>query len=141
MIPATVKDQARVLTILTSSFATNKSVNYIIKQDKHRMKRIQLLMKYSFHLCLQSGAVFLSDDKKRCAVILYPDKKKTNFKSVLWDLRLVLFSIGIKNISKTIRRESEVKKRHPQVPFAYLWFIGVSPDAQCSPLFSPCRMA
>lgn len=87
-------------------------------------------MEYSFHSCLRFGDIFLSDDRKGCALILYPDKRKTHFKSILLDLKLAFISIGPKNILKTLRRESEIKERHPNEPIAYLWFIGVAPRSQ-----------
>lgn len=48
MIPADYKDKELVVDILTKSFADNKSVNYIIKQDGKRIERIKNLMRYSF---------------------------------------------------------------------------------------------
>ena len=51
-----------VIEILASSFDTNASVNYIIKQDKHREKRIRALMDYSFEVCYLFGEIFLFND-------------------------------------------------------------------------------
>ena|ERR1035437_9531458 len=82
MIRAEYNDKNRVVDILTTSFDDNKSVNYIIKHDKKRVKRIKKLMEYSFDMCYFFGDVFLTDDKKGCALILLPDKKKTNLKSI-----------------------------------------------------------
>lgn len=130
MMKATLVDKSLIVDILVKSFETNKSVNYVIKQDSQKLRRIQLLMEYSFHACLRWGDIFLSDNKQGCALILYSEKRRTNLPSIFWDLKLALFSIGLKNILKTVRRESEVKKRHPVYPFAYLWFIGVNPASQ-----------
>jgi len=130
MITATSADRHIVIDILTSSFDTNKSVNYIIKQDNHKVRRIQRLMDYAFHMCLRFGHVFLSDDKKGCALMIYPEKKQNTFQTLIWNLKLAFFSIGITNLPKTVKRESEIKKRHPTDPFTYLWFIGVFPAAQ-----------
>lgn len=130
MMKATLEDKSLIVNILAKSFATNKSVGYLINQEGNKMRRIQLLMKYSFDVCLQWGDIFLSDNKQGCALILYPEKKRTNFQSIFWDLKLALFSIGLINIAKALRRENEIRKRHPTVPFAYLWFIGVDPVLQ-----------
>jgi len=130
MITATIEDESIVVDILTSSFETNQSVNYIIKQDIHKKKRLRVLMEYSFYLCLRFGKVFLSENKKACALILYPDKQKTTFTSIFWDVKLALVSIGRRNLIKALKRESQIKKRHPAVPFVYLWFIGVTPEEQ-----------
>src|SRR5690606_22702815 len=119
-----------VIEILASSFDTNASVNYIIKQDKHREKRIRALMDYSFEVCYLFGEIFLSNDNKACALIVYPDKKKTTLKSISLDLKLIFQCVGIGNIMKTLKREKLINSLHPKAPFSYLWFIGVAPEDQ-----------
>ncbi len=90
MRKAELSDKDLIVDILTRSFETNQSVNYIVKQDKQRLDRIAVLMDYSFEVCYMYGDVFLSDDKKACALVTYPDKKKTTLKSVLLDVKLIL---------------------------------------------------
>ncbi|HNP24868.1 MAG TPA: GNAT family N-acetyltransferase [Bacteroidia bacterium] len=130
MIKAKYSDKNLVIDILTKSFDTNQSVNYILKQDAKRIKRITALMDYSFEVCFVSGEVILSDDKKGCALVTYPDKKKTTLKSILLDVKLILSSVGLKNIKKTLAREAMINKMHPKQPMYYLWFIGVDPEHQ-----------
>ncbi|WP_207428901.1 N-acetyltransferase [Pedobacter sp. SYSU D00535] len=132
MIKASSHDKGLVIDILTKSFDTNQSVNYIVKQDKHREKRVEALMDYSFEVCYSFGEVFLSENKKACALILYPDKKKTNLKSILLDIKLILHSVGISNVQKALSRESKIKKLQPKEPMYYIWFIGVDPEYQNS---------
>lgn len=127
---ANIEDKDLVVDMLIKSFDSNLSVNYIVKQDDRRRKRLEELMRYSFEVCRLFGDVFLSDDKKACALILYPDKKKKTAKSVWLDLNLVFKSIGIKGISKTLEREALLKKvRGPELK-TVLWFIGVDPKDQ-----------
>lgn len=130
MKKAEYKDKGLVVNILTKSFDTNQSVNYIVKQDEKRIKRVAALMDYSFEVCYSFGDVFLSDDKKACALVLYPDKRKTTIKSVLLDVKLILFCVGLENIKKTLARESRIKKIQPKELMYYLWFIGVTPEHQ-----------
>ena len=130
MEKANYMDKSLIVDILTKSFEDNLSVNYIIKQDRKRERRIRALMDYSFEVCYLFGDVFLSNDKKACALIVYPDKKKTTLKSVWLDLALILRSVGISNISKTLKREKLINSAHPKTPFSYLWFIGVAPGDQ-----------
>ena len=52
-------DKNLVVDILTKSFDTNQSVNYIVKQDQKRVKRISALLNYSFEVCHMFGDVFL----------------------------------------------------------------------------------
>jgi len=130
MIKATNKDRDRVIDILAESFDNNKSVNYIIKQDKKRNQRIRKLMAYSFDVCYLYGEVYLTDDKKGCALILLPDKKRTNFKSFLLDVKLIITCTGLANLGKAMSRETKIKKLHPKELMYYLWFIGVDEKEQ-----------
>jgi ribosomal protein S18 acetylase RimI-like enzyme len=132
MIKAAYTDKDLVVDILAKSFETNQSVNYIIMQDEKKLKRVRYLMEYSFEVCFLFGDVFLSPDKKACALVLYPDKKKTTLKSILLDIKLILNSVGFQNIKKTLAREAMIKKVQPQERMAYLWFIGVDPEYQNS---------
>ena len=121
------EDKKQVLEILTNSFDTNKSVNYIVKQDSKRVNRIRELMDYSFEICYHFGKVYLSDDKKACALVLFPDQKKTTLKSIWMDIRLILKSVGVFNIRKALERESKIKAVQDKNLMYYLWFIGVDP--------------
>ena len=125
-------DKNLVIDILTDSFETNQSVNYIVKQDNKRIKRIRSLMDYSFEVCYSYGEVFLSNNKKACALVLFPDKKKTTLKSIFLDIKLILSCVGLNNIMKAMNRESKIKAmQHKQLMY-YLWFIGVDPKYQNS---------
>jgi Acetyltransferase (GNAT) family len=130
MIKATSSDKQLIVNILTDSFSQNQSVNFIIKQDKKRVERIKALMDYSFEMCFLFGEVYLSDDKKGCALILNPDKKKTTLQSIYLDSKLVIKCLGLKNLFKAMRREAIIQKQHPNELMYYLWFIGVSIEHQ-----------
>ena len=130
MIKAKYSDKNLVVDILTKSFDTNQSVNYIVKQDAKRAQRVRALMDYSFEVCYLFGDVFLSDDKRSCALITYPDKKTTTFRCIVLDVKLILFAVGLKNIKKTLARETLINKIQPKELKYYLWFIGVDPEYQ-----------
>jgi ribosomal protein S18 acetylase RimI-like enzyme len=130
MIEATNSDKNTVVDILAQSFKDNKSVNYIVKQDVLRMQHIRQLMDYSFDVCKSFGRVVLSEDKKACALIVYPDKKRTTVKSIVLDLKLITKCIGISGLRKAMSRESKIKKLQPKERLYYLWFIGVHPVEQ-----------
>lgn len=130
MIKATYQDKDRVIDILAESFDDNGSVNYIAKQDRKRKQRIRKLMAYSFDICYLFGEVFLTDNRSGCALILFPDKKKNNLKSIFLDIKLVVSCIGISNIKKAMVRESKIKELQPKKLMYYLWFIGVDQDQQ-----------
>ncbi|MHB1179267.1 MAG: GNAT family N-acetyltransferase [Daejeonella sp.] len=130
MIKATYSDKDLVVDILTKSFDDNQSVNYIVQQDEKRIDRVKALMDYSFEVCYAFGEVILSDDKKACALILFPEQKRTSFKSILLDVKLILSCVGISNINKALSRDTKIKKLQPKELMYYLWFIGVYPEYQ-----------
>jgi len=84
-------------------------------------------MAYSFQVCQLFGEVWLSDDRRACALVLYPEKKKTMFQSIWLDITLIFKAVGLSGIKKVLKREAEIKKRQPKLCMAYLWFIGVNP--------------
>ncbi|MFN3404842.1 MAG: GNAT family N-acetyltransferase [Cytophagaceae bacterium] len=131
MINAAYSDRSLIIDILTDSFDENKSVNYVVKQDRKRKERIRKLMTYSFDVSHRFGEVYLSDDKCACALIVFPDKKKMTLKSILWDAKLAFTCIGsLSGIFKVLNRESKIKATHPSVPIIHLWFIGVKKENQ-----------
>ena len=130
MIRATEADKDLVVNILTSAFLENKSVNYIVRQDKFIRKRIEALMAYSFDCCTLFGEIYLSEDRNACALVSFPDRKKTSLKSFLLDIKLILKSNGISNIPKVLEREKLISKNYPDSGIYYLWFIGVAPENQ-----------
>lgn len=118
-------DKKLVVDILTQSFADNKSVNYIVKQDSKKAIRLRRLMDYSFDACYNFGEILLSNDRKACALVIYPDKKRTTLKSIVADIKLIFTCTGLGNVKKAMQRESAIKNIHPKKMIYYLWFIGV----------------
>jgi hypothetical protein len=130
MKEATSEDKGLIVSILTESFQDNQSVNYLIPADNKRLKRIRALMEYSYETCRMFGKVYLSDDKSGCALVSFPERKKTTLKSLWLEVKLILTGIGFGNISRAINREKEISKNYPGHPIYYLWFIGVQPAMQ-----------
>lgn len=127
MRSATRTDKLLTTDLLSAAFNDNLSVNYIVRQDERREQRIRALMDYSFEVCYQFGEVLLSDDRKACALLLYPDQKKTTLKSIWLDIKLIFQAVGLVGIKKALDREAQIKQVQPKEPMVYLWFIGVSP--------------
>jgi len=130
MIKATYADKNLVSDLLTRAFDKNKSVNYLIRQNHNRLSRIRELMDYSFEQCMLFGEVYLTEDRKACALILYPHQKKTTFKSAMLDLKLMMNTVSLKSIKKALKREKMIKAVQPAGDKMYLWFIGVDPSEQ-----------
>lgn len=130
MLRAQRYDKELIVNILSDSFDDNKSVNYIVKQDSKRQERMRVLMEYSFDTCFLFGEIYFTDDKKGCALIVLPDKKRTTFKSILLDTKLAIYCMGLANVTKAMQREARIKSVHPEGLIYYLWFIGVAAEEQ-----------
>jgi GNAT superfamily N-acetyltransferase len=125
MIEASHKDKTFIVDLLSRAFDDNKSVNYVLPQDRRRRERIRHLMSYSFEVCHRFGKVYLSEEGRGCAMILFPEQQKTDLSSLVLDFKLITRSIGLSHVRKAMNRESAIKNRHPQELLYYLWFIGV----------------
>lgn len=121
-------DKPLVVRLLCQAFAENMSVNCIVKQDKNKLQHIAALMEYAYDVCSTSGAVWLTDNGKGCALVLYPHLKRTTIRSVWLDVKLIAQAIGWKNVWKAMTRENLVKRLQNRERIAYLWFIGVARD-------------
>ena len=134
MVSASFQDKARVVEILSTSFDQNKSVNQLVKQDKKRLRRIQMLMEYAFEECMEFGQVIISKDRNCCALVLFQERKRFTFRSLFRDLRLTFFISGLGNIGKVVAKEKMVRLAHQELtqgkPAYHLWFIGVMPGSQ-----------
>lgn len=123
-------DKHKVINILTSAFMNNPSVNYIIKQDRKKRARIEALMDYSFEVCFNAGKVLLNDNETACALVSFPDKKKSSMSSFWNDINFVFNVVGLGGITKVLQREKIIHANYPNSHIYYLWFIGVDQDQQ-----------
>jgi ribosomal protein S18 acetylase RimI-like enzyme len=122
-------DKGDIVELLSRSFIDNQSVNYIVQQDS-KAKRVAALMDYSFEVCYESGDVWLTEDRKASALVLYPQLKRITLKSVWLDVRLIFQAIGLSRIPKALKREARIKNLQPTEEMLYLWFIGVDKNFQ-----------
>jgi ribosomal protein S18 acetylase RimI-like enzyme len=130
MTKALYTDKNLVVDILRQSFADNKSINYIIEQDSKKGFRLKHLLAYSFEICYRYGEILLSNDRKACALVIFPDKKRTTLHSIAADIKLISTSMGLGNVKKAMQREAAIKSIHPKKLLYYLWFIGVDTNEQ-----------
>ncbi len=128
---ATYKDRDKAINILCRSFINiliPNSINFVVKKDGNREKRLMALMSYQFDIAMMYGNVFLSDDEKAC--ILYLDKMKFSLKRILLEIKLVISCIGIENVPRVLKREKLLKAYHPEQKFIHLWLMGALPEEQ-----------
>lgn len=130
MRAANWEDKNLVAGILTNAFIDNKSVNYLIPDDRRHESRVRALMDYSFKVCFSSGKVLISDDNSAVALISFPENKRTTFKGLLWEASLVINGIGFRNVSRAMSREKKIAANYPKQPIYYLWFLAVDKNRQ-----------
>jgi ribosomal protein S18 acetylase RimI-like enzyme len=130
MIEAGKIDKNLVINILAASFDTNKSVNFIVKQDKFRTWRIRKLMEHYFYLGLWFGKVLLNDNKTAAAIVIYPERVKPTPRYILAKLKLFFQCVGIRKIFAVNKRQKLIEKYLPSYPYLHLVFFGVDPSSQ-----------
>jgi len=131
MIKAGKIHKERIIGLLADCFDTNKTVNWIVKQDTKRKQRIHDLMDYSFEACLDSEQIWLSDDRNGVIICSMSDDKLPFLEEAYLTARFILKVTGIDRIGKILRRERYVNSFHPQEEeFLYIWFIAVDKSQQ-----------
>ncbi|KAA1247332.1 N-acetyltransferase [Aquimarina sp. RZ0] len=127
MKKASFRDKQLIIDILYDAFITEtfpNSINFVIKQDHNRSKRLYSLMEYQYKMALRFGEIFMSDDEQSCILFIDPEKKKITFKTLIWNTILVMRCIGFKNVLKVIKREKILRANHPEFSFLHLWIMG-----------------
>jgi len=131
MIKAERKDKPIAIDILVEAFdnpTINNSINFIVKNDKYRKKRLRKLMAFQFDMAMLLGTVFFSDNKKAC--VLYIHRWKFSLKRIFLEIKLLFTVIGVENLFRTLKREKLLKSFHPKEPYIHLWLMGVCPSEQ-----------
>lgn len=127
MIKAKKSDKKRIAEILHSAFEPIKesnSINFIVKQDHKRSKRIFILMHYLVEHCMDFGEVLISDNRNACILLKYPHTEKLTFKEVFWQVKLAFRCIGLKNVPKVLKRQATLKKHHIKTPYIHPVIMG-----------------
>ncbi len=106
-----------VVGILIEAFdplQEDNSINFIVRHDEKRRKRLELLMGYLFDKAMRSGEVFLSDNRGSCLLISYKNREVLSWASFKSDFRLVTQCIGLRRIMKALKRQRIVKRNYPK---------------------------
>lgn len=127
MRQCTKKDEQHVIHIITESFDSNPSVNWVIKNDRHRRQRIKALADYSFKTAMARNGAWISDDGEGVALCYRYNFKKEGFEDYVNQITLAFKAIGPGRIFKIMRRDSYFKSQRPTSgDYLYFWFLGVS---------------
>lgn len=131
MIRATLSDRELVVSILVEAFDPIKeenSINFIVRHDTNRGKRLKLLMGYLFDKAIRSGEVFLSDNRASCLLISYKDKDTFSWTALKSDLKLISQCIGLGRILKVYKRQKIVKRNYPKTNYLRPMIFAVKND-------------
>ena len=121
------KDTNLIVDMISDTFKDNKSILYLTGEKKGHLKRIKYLAEYSLKKGFLFGDVFLSDDRKACAVLIDPKKEIISFKSILLDIKLVFQVLQIVRVPKAWKREKIIKSFHPKdKSHIHFWFLSTS---------------
>lgn len=124
MIKASDTDKAKIVQIITNTFDTNPSVNIVIGSKGNRRKKIRRLATYAFVKSLNRNGAYLSDNKKGAALCFRSNQGTSNLNEVMQELRFA-FSIPVRNVIRTLRREAYIKKHRFPGDHLYFWFLAV----------------
>lgn len=119
-----------VLEILFDSFFTNEASISVVKQDENRDKRFKQLLKYSYFFSENFGKIYLDENQKSTALIVYSDKKKMTLKLIFWYVFLLFRVIGFKNCKKVVQRLKTLNENRPNEAHVYIWYIGVRKNSR-----------
>lgn len=129
MRKAVKSEESEIIDVLLSAFDSlifPNSMNFVVKQDDNRTQRLRGLLEYQVKKAFEFGAIYVNEELTAVILFLDPKKSKLTIKVVLWELKLVLKTIGIENVFKVIKREELLKRFHPTGDFKWLWLMGVS---------------
>ncbi|HBH47211.1 MAG TPA: GNAT family N-acetyltransferase [Bacteroidales bacterium] len=135
MIKATKQDRDVAIDILVSAFKNydiENSINFVVKPDKWRVKRMRVLIGYLFDTSMLFGEVCFSDDKKACLMIKYSERVKTTPETIFLDLKLAFRCIGISRLGKVLNRQRVAKRHWVREKHVVPVILGVAEQAQGS---------
>lgn len=130
-VSASMADLSRVADDLSAAFATDPVFNWFLRDDtRHASARLKL-----FHLLIGMG---LADGQVTrpatggAAAIWLPSESlgPTPFLQELRALPTLLHATAMRRLPRMAALRAMMDAHHPKEPHAYLWFLGVRPEAQ-----------
>ena len=124
MIVAEQKHKKDSVRIIADTFDANPSVNIVIGDKGNRQKKIRRLADYAFVKALNRNGAYLSDNKMGTALCFASTAKAFSLSEIYYEVRFA-FSIPIRKVFQTLKRESYIKKNRIEGDHLYFWFLGV----------------
>ena len=125
-------DKKLVSEILVSAFSPlkeNNSINLVVKQDRKRIERMQILMEYLFERAIRFGEVYISDNNKACILLKFPHQEKTTFRTIFLDINLVYKCIGVERVFGVLKRQRIAYKNYPKEKHIRPLIMGVKKES------------
>lgn len=127
MKKAVLSDKEKVVKIICESFNANPHVNYILKKDEKRDKRLASLSEYAFYFGMRRDGVYLTDDGQGVSIMFEYNKVKMNLYDYWRQLILIFKCFTVSRAYWVYKVEKQIKlNRASNVNFLYLWFFGVT---------------
>jgi hypothetical protein len=128
---AKVTDKNLVVDLLVESFLNNPNVQTLVKNDKHKERRIKHLSCYIFDLHVHQNCIYLSSDEKGFAILTHSNAPKLPLWKIIWlQFRLVFSVIGWTRVWSVFRRDTRTKKRREKEaggkPYIHFYALGIS---------------
>lgn len=130
MRKANKSDKKKFVNIIAESFDTNPSVNWVIKNDHKREKRIRAVAEYAFDTALIRDGAYISSDETGIALCYNINHKGNIILDYINQIKLIFSAIGINRIYEVLKREAYIKKIRPSTDFLYFWFFGVTEEGK-----------
>jgi len=131
MRKATKADRKLVVDIISNSFEDNLSVNWVIKNDRKRMKRISVLAEYAFNTVLRKDGIYVSSDEEGVIMFYKQNAYKETFADYIDQAKLALQAVTLPRVLEVLKRESYKDNIRPSDgEFIYCWFYGVRNSAR-----------
>ncbi len=122
------EDRELVVDILMSAFLDldeGNSLNYFIRGEKNRPRRVKTLFKFLFDKSLKTGEIYLSDNEKGCILVDKSYKNQYSFLLFLKKLRTIFLSIGLRSVPRITKRQRLLDKNHNEKRYVYPTAMGV----------------
>lgn len=130
---ATIKDEVKVIELLTAAFEgieIPNSINFIVQNKRDKTKRTRLLMKYLFQKAMRSGLALISEDERCVMLITFPHQNRLTLSALWWQVKLVFGCIGLLRLPMVLQREKIIKQYHGRLPHIHPLILAVKPGDQ-----------
>ncbi len=131
MRKATKADMNIVVDIITTTFAKNPGVNWMLKKKSDSAKQIKRLAQYAFIKSYLRDEVYISSNEKGVALCYKFNRKRFSLIELWYQIKFAFTSINFFKLPKVLKRESYRRKIRPNSgKYLYFWFLGVLPEGK-----------